>query len=396
MNLQGILMVTGAYPPEISGGGIQCRELVRTLQSRVNFTVLTTCADSSLPETGELDGIEIFRVFVDVSCIRSRLMAAFRLAAKFIRLRARFDIVHIHGFSQKAVLLTLFAKLFRKTLLLTLHTGGYDEPQSVRWKGRLAFWCYSQATFFFGVSPSLQQHYYSSGLPRDKFRFIPNGVDLECFRPADQGEQRALRRELGLPEELALILFVGFFSHEKCPDLLFEAWTRMRGDGMPATGLVFVGTTRSRYHEVDPALAQRIRDEAQHLEVEKRVIFIEVTHEIEKYYRAADLFVLCSSREGLPLALLEAMATGLPCIASKLQGITDTLIDHGVNGLLVPVGDVAALEDAIRSLLQDPTRAQKLGKRARQTVDERHSIKQTSVYYLEAYQHLVGQSESER
>ena len=390
----GVLMVTGAYPPEVSGGGVQCRELVRTLKGHVNFIVLTTCTESSLPEAEELDGVPVYRVLVDVTQVKSKLKAAIRLASTFAQLRRRFDVVHFHGFSRKTILLTILAKLFRKTLLLTLHTSGYDEPRSIRSKGRLAFWCYSQADLFFGVSPRLQELYNSSELPRDKFRLIPNGVDLECFRPADQGEQRALRRELGLPAELALILFVGFFSREKHPDLLFEAWTRMQEDGLPATGLVFVGATRSRYHEVDPALAQKIRAEAKNLGLEKQVIFIEVTHEIEKFYRAADLFVLSSSREGLPLALLEAMASGLPCVTSRLQGVTDVVIEDGVNGILFPPGDAAALEGGLRFLLQEPTRAQGLGKRARETVAERFSIKQTAACYLEAYRCLTGQSTS--
>ena len=139
-------------------------------------------------------------------------------------------------------------------------------------------------------------------------------------------------------------------------------------------------------------MAQKIRAQAQHLGVEKQVIFIEVTHEIEKYYCAADIFVLPSSREGLPLALLEAMASGLPCVASRLQGVTDVVIEDRVNGILVPSGDAAALEGGLRFLLQEPTRAQGLGKRAQETVAERFSIKQTAACYLEAYRCLTSQS----
>jgi glycosyltransferase involved in cell wall biosynthesis len=242
----------------------------------------------------------------------------------------------------------------------------------------------------------LQELYHSSALPREKFWLIPNGVDVERFRPGDKGERQALRRELGLSEELTLILFVGFFSHEKHPDLLFEAWTRLLVGELPPTGLVFVGVTRSRYYEVDPRLAQKIQAEAQRLGVEKQVVFVEMTHEIEKYYRAADIFVLPSSREGFPNALLEAMATRLPCVASKLQGVTDVVIDHGNSGLLIPTGDVVALENALRSLLKYPTFAQELGSRARETVEQRYSITQIASRVLEAYERLAGQSGSKR
>jgi len=394
MNSPGVLMVTGAYYPEVSGAGLQCRELVHALRNRAKFTILTTSADPFLPAVEDGDGAPVYRVLVDVSRIRSKLKAALNLATLIFRLRRRFNIVHLHGFSQKSLLLVWLAKLLRKKLALKLTSVGHDDPISIRARGHLAFWCYSRADLFFGVSPRMREIYHSSRLPQEKFKLISNGVDLERFRPGDYGERQYLRRELGLPEQLTLILFVGFFSHEKCPDLLFDAWTRVRGDGLSATGIVFVGATRSRYYEVDPGLARKIRARTQHLGLEKDVVFVEVTHEIEKYYRAADLFVLPSSREGLPNVLLEGMATGLPCIASNLQGITDSVIDHGVNGLLVPVGDVAALEDAIRFLLQDSARAQEFGKRARRTVDERYSIRQTSAHYLDAYQQLAGMVES--
>ncbi len=389
-------MVTGAYYPEVSGAGLQCRELVRILREKFIFTILTTSTDALLPTVEAVNGARIYRVVVDVSRLGSKIKAALCLIVTFVSLSWQFDIVHLHGFSQKSLLLVLLARLFKKKLVLKLTSVGHDDPFSIRARGRMAFWCYSRADLFFGVSPRMQKLYHSSHLPLEKFKLIPNGVDLDRFRPVEDGERQALRRELGLPEQLTLILFVGFFSHEKCPDLLFKAWTSVRGKGLPATGLVFVGATRSRYYEVDPNLARKIRASAQNLGLEKQVFFVEVTHEVEKYYRAADLFVLPSSREGLPNALLEGMATGLPCIASKLQGVTDSVIDHGENGLMVPARDVEALEGAIRSLLQDSIRAKALGRKARRTVEERYSIRQTAAHYLEAYQHLSAHTESRR
>lgn len=392
----GVLMVTGAYYPEVSGAGVQCRMLVNALKDQVDFSVLTTTLDRWLPLEDMVDSVAVYRIPVDPTSPFSLVRAALRLVRLFVTLRSRFQIVHLHGFSRKTLLVILLARCFRKRIIQKLTSAGHDDPHSICTKGRLGFWCYSRADMFVGVSPRLQQLYYDSGLPREKFWLIPNGVDVERFRPGDQGERQAIRRELGLPEELALILFVGFFSHEKHPDLLFEAWTRLLVGELPPTGLVFVGVTRSRYYEVDPGLAQGIRAESQRRGVEKQVIFVEVTHEIEKYYRAADIFVLPSSREGLSNALLEAMVTGLPCVASRLTGVTDVVIDHGVNGLLVPPGDAVALEDALRFLLQDPTFAQKLGRRARETVQERYSITQTASRMREAYERLAGQSGSLR
>src|SRR5205807_2562473 len=107
--------------------------------------------------------------------------------------------VHLHGFSQKSILLVALGLIMRKRIGIKLTLIGDDDPQSMRARGRVAYWCYSCARVFFGVSPRFQTLYEASNLPRDRFRLIPNGVDLERFRPASVNEQRALRSELGLP-----------------------------------------------------------------------------------------------------------------------------------------------------------------------------------------------------
>ena len=102
------------------------------------------------------------------------------------------------------------------------------------------------------------------------------------------------------------------------------------------------------------------------------------------------MFVLPSLREGLPNTLLEAMASGLCCIASRIPGITDTLIDHGVNGLLVRPGDALELEQAMRQALESPASAHAWGRRARKTVEESWVIDQVAEQYLAAYQQFAG------
>lgn len=385
-----VLMVTGAYYPELSGGGLQCRELVRSLRSRVAFRILSTSIDPRLPAQELVEGIWVDRIYVDIQRLGSQLLALLRLVGVFLRCGHHCEIIHMHGFSRKAIPMTILAMLSRKKIMLTLQTGGHDEPPAIRSKGRVAFWCYRQADLITGVSPRLQQAYRAAGLPSNKFRLIPNSVDTGHFRPGDEAERRHLRQTLRLPETLPLMLFVGFFSREKRPEVLFDAWVRLEREGRLASGIVFVGATRSSYYEVDPALAQRIRSEIRRLRVEDRVTFVEVTHTIEWYYRAVDLFVLPSIREGMPIALLEAMASGLPCVATRLAGVTDAVIHDGANGLLVPPGDVEALKAALQTLLQDPNRAWAMGRKARKSMEERYAIGHAAEQFLQSYEQLLN------
>ena len=178
-----------------------------------------------------------------------------------------------------------------------------------------------------------------------------------------------------------MIVFVGFFSADKQPRVLFDAWRRLPAESV----LMFVGATRSSYFEVDDAIAPAMAAEAKSEGVADRLKFVGVTHDVPSHLRAADLFVLPSKREGLPVALLEAMACGLPCVASRLPGSTEAIIDDGVNGVLTAPGDVAGLTDAIARLLCDESLRHRLGAAARATIAHRYASGGVADRWLEAY-----------
>jgi glycosyltransferase involved in cell wall biosynthesis len=299
-----------------------------------------------------------------------------------------FRSVHLHGFSEKSLLIAAMAMLLRKKIVVKFTSVGHDDPIAMRAKGPLMFQAFSRADRFVAVSPRFAALYDEAGLPRERFRLIPNGVDLERFRPAADGERRALRRQLGLPADLPVVLFVGFFSREKCPDLLFDAWTDTFKQS-PASNLVVIGASRSDYYEIDSTMAERVRADAKRLRCDDRLHLVEHTTSIEHYYRAADVFVLPSTREGLPNALLEAMACGVPSIVSRLPGVTDTLIADGADGVLVEPGDRQALASALESLLDDPERRARIGSAGRATVASRFSLAATADAYLDLYRELA-------
>jgi glycosyltransferase involved in cell wall biosynthesis len=330
--------------------------------------------------------VPITRVFVNPRSAASQLTAFHRLALSFIRAAGRFDIVNVHGFSRKTILFVVLCRSFGKRFVLTLQTGGHDEPDGVRALGALAYWAYRQADLYLSVSPGLSRAYLDAGLPESRLRQISNAVDTARFQPASAAERAALRTELGLPADLPILLFVGFFSRDKRPQLLYDAWAATAA-AVPSA-LLFVGLTRSAYGEVDAELAGAIRSRAAGAGLSDRVLFVESSHTIERYFRAADAYVLPSIREGFPIALLEAMSSGLPCVATRLAGATDVIIEHGVNGLLVDPDDAAGFTSAIRVLLSDRGARERLGSAARQTINDRFSIERTSCDWLAAYRAL--------
>lgn len=385
MRPRRVLMVTGAYYPEISSSGEQCRNMARLLAGRVGVKVLTTAVDGSLPRHEIVDGVPVTRIRIDVTSTLSKIRATRRMLVELVRLARRSDVVHVHGYSTKNVLVAAVAKLLGKPIVLSLHTSGFDEPPAIRQHGALAWWAFSSARLYLSVSPALVESCLAAGLPADRVRLVPNGIDSDRFKPATAVERQAERQLLQLPESRPVIVFVGFFSVDKQPRVLFDAWLRLREVHGVDTTLVFVGATTSAYFEVDASQADDIRAESVRRNVSDRLVFAGVTHEVQAYLRAADVFVLPSRREGLPVALLEAMSCGLPCVASRLPGATDVVISDGENGHLVPVGDAAAFAEAIAGLLADRAQAAAMGAAARATIERRYASADVADRWLDAY-----------
>ena len=382
-----VLLVTGAYYPEISAAAVQCRAVAQRLRNRADLSVLTTAVTPSLPAFDRIEGVAVHRVVVDVRSARSKAIASIKLASSMLQQRGTYDVVHVHGFSQKNLPVSLLGRLLGKPVVLTLHTSGQDEPEVVKRRGALSYWAFTSPQLVMAVSPQLATLWQAAGLPADRLRTSPNGIDTSRFRPADEAERSVLRKSLGWPQDRQVVLFVGFFSRDKRPDLLFRAWRLL--DPATRPQLVFVGAKGTGYHEIDEALGAAIRRDALESGVADRLTFLDPTNDVERCFRAADLFVLPSVREAHPLALLEAMACGLPVIATRLPGATEAIVDAGVTGKLFAPDDEQALAGALRELLADPAGARAMGERAREAVSARYDIGRTADAWLDAYQAVL-------
>ncbi len=383
-------MVTGAYSPEFSSGGLQAEAVIRALRSRLDAVVLTTSTDPSLSTRALVDGVPVWRVPISVKKRWSVAAALLRMSAALLRLLPRVDAVHIQGYSTKNILVMAMARLFGRPVILHLQTAQHDEPAAVKAQGRLAWWAFRSAALFIPVSPALAAAAVSAGVPRDRLRGVPNGVDPLRFSPASAAERTALRRKLALPPDQRMVLYVGIFARDKQPRVLFDAWLTLQQDPALASTLVCVGATSPRQFEADAQLAAGMREAADRSGFGDRLQLVAPTSTIEDYFRAADVFVLPSAREGLPIVLLEAMACGLPCIASRLPGSTDVMIESGANGHLVPPGDARELATVLAAVLTGPADAARLGAAARATIESRFTIAHVAGQWFGAYQEVLA------
>ena len=179
------------------------------------------------------------------------------------------------------------------------------------------------------------------------------GVDGDRFRP-DPATRARVRGELGIPENATVVLFVGRLNRDKGIPELAEAFARV-AQCDPSLHLVLAGPDEGGMRDATRVTLQSVAT---------RTTFTGMTRCPEEFMAAADIFVLPSHREGFGMSVLEAAASGVPSIGTAIYGLTDAIVD-GETGILVPVGDVAALTAAIAMLSVDRARCAQLGRAAR-------------------------------
>jgi glycosyltransferase involved in cell wall biosynthesis len=296
-----------------------------------------------------------------------------------------FDLLHVHGSTADAALVMERAKGLGLKTILKLTLLGSDDPVTLR--GTLAGRCFTLADAVVATSTALADTCHGAGLRNSRVEPIPNAVDCQRFRPVEN--QAAVRQELGLPAEAFIGVTVGSpFEPRKRIELLVQAWAEAWPDEEEAYLLV-VGPmdrcTRETRHRAD-----RLTQAIQTTGLDRRVLLTGRVCNPELYLQAADVFVFASVQEGQPNALLEAMGAGLPCVVSRLPGITDDLIVHGRTGLLAEAGDHVGLAKLLRQVRQDGELRATLSQEARAQILRSASLPVVVAAYLRLYRDLLG------
>lgn len=255
------------------------------------------------------------------------------------------DVVHTHN-PQPLLYGAAAGRLARRAVVHTKHGANPDAGRRLwlrRFGGHLAhaYVAVSEATA--AVASKNRE------CPPERLVVIPNGIDLDAFAP-DEVARAEVRAELGIPEDAFVIGTVGRSSVEKDHALLVRAAGQVLG---PGVRMVIVG---------DGPEMERVRAEARRYE--PWIVVPGARRDVSRVLAAFDLFALSSRTEGLPLALLEAMATGLAVVSTDVGGVGE-VTQRGAVARLVPPGDEAALASALRELVGSPASVRELGERAR-------------------------------
>ena len=371
MRVRRLVLVTRRFWPLVGGAEKVMANLGAALAERgLQVTVLTARWDRSWPATLTYRGASVVRLRNPPQRFWGTLRYMIELRRWLRRHRARYEAIYVSMLKHDAFAV-LGAAGGRMPVLLRAEGAG--EGGDCRWQeearcGQLIRRRCRQADALVAPSRLIEEELLAAGYPPERVHYVPNSVPLPPARDdrCRQAARAALAEGGGLPEMPVvepLVVYTGRLHEAKGLDDLVTAW-RTVAQRMPQARLWMAGEGPHR-----DRLAERIAAGG----LEGRAVLAGTFDRVDDLLAAADAFVLPSLEEGMSLSLLEAMAAGLPVVASAIPA-NRALVEHEVQGILVPAGVPAALARAIERVLADRELADRLGVAGRRLVAEEFSL----------------------
>ncbi len=369
-----VIFVIRYFYPFIGGLEKKALNLASALEKKgVRVEIVTSRFFRRWPQQETIKGVSIYRLPSPRIKILGAFIYLFYLCLYIFNNRNNIYIIHAFQVGYSSAMAILMGKFFIKPTILNLAGSGIGgdihRHRRTPWGRVFLFFC-RRASRIVIVNQEMYCELQSIAYAPHCIVRIPNGVDCTTFRPAENRD--SLRKKMNLPDQ-KILLYTGRFSREKGTDFLIHAFLKLSHELQAMLFLIGEGPERNR-------LENLIRK----YQLENRVHILKAVEEIAPFLQTTDIFIMPSWHEGLSNALLEAMACGLPVVATRVVGNVELLEDN-VNGLLVAPGNEEQLVNALSSLLTDSAKARELGQNAQKTVQEKYDLQQMVNQYIKLY-----------
>ncbi|MEA2418166.1 MAG: alpha-maltose-phosphate synthase [Thermoleophilaceae bacterium] len=361
----------------MGGAELQLERLVPHLLARGVETEIVTRAVSGWPRTEPIAGSVVRRTRVAGESPLAALVYVASALGHLLRRRSRIDLVHAHGALSPATIALAGRVLGLPCLVTVLGTGPHGDLARLAGKplGGIRSRLLLRCAWFAALSTDARDELLRRGVDAGRILALPNGVDVAGYRPATTEERLRLRERLGLPRDGFVGTFVGRLHPVKDVDTLLGAAALV-----PGLTLVVIGDGPER---------ARLEAQAASLGIGSRVSFRGESSEVPELLRASDAFLLSTHGEGMSNALLEGMACGLPCLASRSVGGAAELLGAG-RGVLLPDADVPAWAAAVQRLIDEPPERESMGTAAAAFVAAELSLEAAADRLVRAYELIAS------
>jgi len=387
-----VCMVVPFFPPDFSGAGQLTHDFGRLLPGQGVGVRIVAVDTGNLPREEWMDGMHVERITPRRWGPLEHPLLLLQLAWLLWRRRKEYQVLHLHGAYLPVFGVVPLARLMGKKTVLTFHDPEGDMPETIprRRLGGLQMRLLRMIDRFVHTTSFVANSYRRTTLPPAKLCRIPCGIDVtERFLPADPESRAERRRAAGLDPEAPIAVFTGAVIPRKGVDVVVEAWARVVAS-CPDARLLVLGPLDVVEKGDEPGFVDRLRRRIADLGLETSVQLVGRTDEVDRYLQLADLFVFPSRRETFGIALIEAMACGLPSVVSTIEGVSTDIVEHGRDGLLVAQENPDDFAEAVVRLLRDPALRHELGQRAGAKVRAEFSIAGVSRRHKELYGELLS------
>ncbi len=372
-----VAMISQTYAPFTGGVASQVATLASTLhQQGIAVSVLTR----HMPETPTFEylaGIPVYRV----ASTGPRLIASLIFIWRLLRLLRHLqpDVIHAHELLLPTTVAVIAKWLLGIPVVVTVHSSGAALGEIARLRraplGALRLASLRRSVDrFVAISRVIDQEMAAAGIDQRQRIAIPNGIDMRHFAPLTLAEKNMLCQRLNLTGT-PIIVYTGRLASEKRVQYLLEMWPEIR-QHHPTANLLLVGDGP------EAAALQAMAGEG--------VVFVGGVQDVAPYLQAADIFVLPSVAEGFSLSTLEALATGLPVVATAVGAIPE-FVTNGQNGCIVPPDDFVALQSALLKLLAEPACWPYYGECGRSRVVQAYGLSTVTTQLQQLYFDLADQ-----
>ncbi|RLB79057.1 MAG: hypothetical protein DRH24_13525 [Deltaproteobacteria bacterium] len=287
--------------------------------------------------------------------------------------RVRPDIVHTHNFLAH-VNAAPAAKLLRKAVVHTKHGRAVT---SISWAPFIRRWLYNLSDKIVVVSKETGVSFREkTGVSERRIKVVYNGVDTSVFEGYSKGEAK---KSLGIPEDTVVFGAVSRLDRVKDHITMVDAFADVLSKGKECL-LMIVGDGPER---------ENIERRVQELGISDHVRMVGFTDEVPGHLAAMDLFLQPSREEGLSITILEAMASGVPVVATPVGG-TPEMIEDGVTGRLVAIGDSRMLSSVMIEFLEEPQKFSLMAERALKRVKESFTLSTMANEYEKIYREVLS------
>ena len=417
-NVSRILLISLKFAPIIGGAEIQAEKQARQLQALGHdVQIITLRLDKRWQKNENLDGLPVRRlggVYVSNGRLSFGRLGHFLTDIELLwtlwYLRHTYDAIHVFQLSSLAAVAALVGEWTNKPVVISIASAGPDEAQlqklqegglllqaatnrnvtkvalpivggDIEYFPQVAYGAKTMLHFlrtshaFYQVLSSRSQgHLIHHGFRATQIKCIPNGVDITKFQPTAKFQHDAEKQERD-------IVCVARLEYAKGIDILLHAWKGVmqyvhEGEQCIQPRLLLLG---------DGVLKAELESIADDLELQDSVVFLGKHTNVVDFLQHAWGLVLPSRWEGMPNALLEGMACGLPCVATRVSG-SEEIITQEVNGLLVEPEQTEEMALALYRILTDSKFAQRLGHEGRATIVQHYQLSHIVTQCLELYQ----------